>query len=82
MSKDQIHPMNVITNKGYAKNGRGDDVGNTRFPQKILAAVMQKRTEVATPTSRTPSANSLGILMSNRAVVHNAVPAPKEETLP
>ena len=63
-------------------NGRGDEVGKTCSPQKILAAVIRKRSDVARPMSRTPRANSLGILMSNRAVAHKAVPAPKEGTLP
>jgi hypothetical protein len=73
--------MKVRTRKGYAKNGNGDVVGSNCAPQKILAEVMTKRIEAATPRRRTPIANSLGRLMSRRAVAHKAVPAAKEGTL-
>src|SRR5437867_8306045 len=72
-SSVQIQPMNVRTRKGYAKNGSGEAVGKTCSPQKILAAVMAKRTAPMTPISRIQIANSLGILVSRRAADHKAV---------
>jgi hypothetical protein len=74
--------MKVSTRNGYAKKGSGDEVGNTSSPQNILAAVVAKRTEPIMPTTRTQTANTLGTLVSRRAVHHKAVPAPNEGTLP
>jgi len=39
-NKIQIQPMKLMTRQGYAKNGTGDEVGNSCSPQKILDAVM------------------------------------------
>ncbi|MGE5444504.1 MAG: hypothetical protein ACM3SR_07875 [Ignavibacteriales bacterium] len=43
---------------------------------------MANNSEVAMSIRRTATANSLGMLMSKRAVAHRAVPAAKEGTLP
>src|SRR3954447_11062914 len=78
----QIQPANVRTRKGYAKKGRGREVGNTCSPQNILDAVIAKRIEPMMPARRTPMANCLGIHVSSRAADHNAVPAANAGTLP
>ena len=82
LSRVQIQPMKVMTRKGYAKKGSGDDVGSNGSPQNILADVMAKRSEVAIPIRRTAAANSFGMLISKSAVAHRAVPAAKDGTLP
>src|SRR5437899_2442834 len=81
-SNVQIQPMKVMTRKGYAKNGNGEEVGVNCSPQKILVAVRAKRSEATMPERRTPMANSLGILTSRRAVAHKAAPPAKAGTLP
>jgi hypothetical protein len=53
--------MNVITRNGYAKNGSSDEIGNSSSPQKILAAVIPNKIELATPTRRTQSPGILTI---------------------
>jgi len=71
-----------MARKGYAKNGSGDEVGNNCSPQKILAAVIANRIELAMPTRRTGMENSPGILINKREVAHKAVPAANAGTLP
>ena len=74
--------MKVMTRKGYAKNGSGDEVGNNCSPEKILVAVMANRIELAIPTRRTQKGNSRGILINKSAVAQKAVPAANAGTLP
>ncbi|MBB4277077.1 hypothetical protein [Rhizobium mongolense] len=38
-----------MTKKGQAKIGRGDAVGSTCLPQKILAAVIQNKADATIP---------------------------------
>ena len=80
-SNVQIQPTNVRTRKGYAKNGSGEEVGNTCSPHKILAAVIAKRIAATVPTRRIQLENSLGTPVSSRAADHKAVPAANEGTL-
>src|SRR5262249_17427151 len=70
-----------MTRNGYAKDGRGDDVGNSRSPQKMRAATRMKRTDAKTPTRRTHVANSFGMLVSKSAAAQSATPPPKDGTL-
>ena len=81
LSKVQIQPTKVRTRKGYAKKGRGDEVGSTSSPQKTLAAVIAKRIAPVIPMRRIQVANSLGTLVRKRAADHGAIPAANEGTL-
>jgi hypothetical protein len=66
LTRAQIQPTKVITRNGYAKKGRGVDVGSRSSPQNNLAAVTIKRMVAKTPTRRTHVANSLGMLVSKK----------------
>jgi hypothetical protein len=70
--------MKVRTRTGYAKNGNGDEMGESGTPERISSAVVAKRIALATPTPRTRMENSPGMLTRRSAVAHKAVPAANE----
>src|SRR5438093_9151284 len=56
-------------------------MGNTCSPQKILPAVIAKRTAAVIPVRRVHVANVFGRLVIRSDADHNAMPAPKDGTL-